>query len=528
MSQLASKPLKQYLEEIKSIIESSILANAWIECEIAASDRKSNGHCYLELVQIEDSKEVARVRATIWKFSYETIEKKFYNITGSKIKPGIKVKLQVQARFSPLYAFSLNITDVDPTFTLGDVEANKLKILKQLESENKSNLNRTLPIPIFFTHIAVISSKEAAGLQDFNKEAHVLADSGLCGFDYYYCSVQGTDTEVSVIDCLKQVYRIQQSERKYDAVVIMRGGGSVMDLNWFNNYKIANAVCQMNLPVFIGIGHEKDKTVLDLVANKSFDTPSKVILHIENTIITSLLQAQKNINLLTQYAAVQIDKWHGSITHILSQLFKDVTYNYMRLENSVQTNISSTFNFAEKAIAEISDSTVVTIDVINDNSLHCITNIKQAINNNLDTIFLFSKNNMHTLSTNVAQTFNTISYDAENNCIRINTKLNNDIIYIQQSTHYQFTIIDNQMKTSLSTITTNAQNSLSRVDDSIKSLLEFILANSVKSQLNKGYIIPLSGNNVVHSAKEAQTLKNFELMFNDGNITVQPIGKRNE
>lgn len=512
--------LKSYLEQIKRVITTHVSNDSWVEAEIASLDRKS-GHCYIELIELNElGKEIAKVRATIWKTNFDKLNEKFHIVTGNYLQKNIKLKVKVNAVFSEIYSLSLNIVDIDPKFTLGDIEVKKLQILDSLKKEGKINKNKLLLAPIFFTNVAVISSKEAAGLQDFNKEANILSKLELCNFDYYYCSVQGIDTESSVIECLKQVYRLQQSQRKYDAVAIIRGGGSTMDLNWFNNYKIANAVCQMNLPVFIGIGHEKDKTILDVVSNRSFDTPSKVILYIEsvicdkiNNVNLSLKQIIKNsdyfielINknivgqtkLIVELANNNLIKSDNSLDNELESIFNKTTLKIINQNYSIAQCLNGIFQNSESYLVKAVNNTDIQIKIITEHASIAIKEISYKAEQIYSKWLTFTE----LFLTNKSRDLDLILSD-----IVINSdKIGSNYLSVVNST--------------VEKIIHYSENLVNIYNQKLEYTIKLTLNNSIQSQLERGFTLPLVENKVIKSSEEAIGIKQFNLKFKDNIIKV--------
>lgn len=244
----------------------------WVIAEISEAHGSSNGHFYMELMEMNEHRQIlAKARATIWANTAVALQAKFQRATGQHIGAGLKVLLQVRLNFHEVYGYSLNIQDIDPAYTLGDQAQRRQQILEQLTEDGVIDLNKELPLPCPLRRIAVVSSATAAGYGDFS---HQLKHSGYAfQTKLFPATMQGEQTEQSVVAALHAVYAEME---QWDAVVIIRGGGATSDLNSFDSYLLATTVAQFPLPVFTGIGHERDETIIDAVANRRFKTPTAV------------------------------------------------------------------------------------------------------------------------------------------------------------------------------------------------------------------------------------------------------------
>jgi len=256
---------------LKDEIESVFPGLVWVKAEISELNLKRNGHCYLELSQSEGGVVVAKIRATIWASRWNYIDQYFKSVTGSSLGVGMEVLLSAQVNFHPVYGLSLNVEDVDPDFTLGANERQKRLTIERLTKEGLMDLQRELSLPDLPYFLAVVSAPGAAGLRDF--ERHLLENE--YGFvfkvDLFEALMQGEQAADSMIMALEE---IQSSSEVYDAVLIMRGGGSELDLACFDDYDLAAAIARCPYPVFTAIGHDKDYHVADMVANTFVKTPT--------------------------------------------------------------------------------------------------------------------------------------------------------------------------------------------------------------------------------------------------------------
>ena len=258
---------------VRSVLESSLDEEYWVEGEFADASVGFGGHFYGEVVQkdAQGKNIVARARVTCWARNYNIISLRFLKETGEALRRGLHVKLLVRVTFHEQYGFALNILDVDSSFTLGDMAKRRKEIMNQLQQDGIINDNKELPLPSLLKHIAVVSSANAAGYGDFcNQLEH--NDYGLFFHHHLFPAVmQGSNVEESVMTALAAI--ADESDR-WDCVVIIRGGGATGDLSDFDSYPLAAAVAQMPIPVIVGIGHERDETVIDFVAHTRVKTPT--------------------------------------------------------------------------------------------------------------------------------------------------------------------------------------------------------------------------------------------------------------
>ena len=247
------------------------LTGVWVAAE--TSDVRRSGHCYLELVQKHPltGDPVARMRATIWRNTLTHIDSVFTRATGQRLESGIKVMVRVTASFHPAYGLSANITEIDPSYTLGDLVRRRREIIARLRNEGIIDLNRQLEWADVPLRIAVISAPGAAGYGDFIHQLYTNPSRLDFRVRLFPALMQGSSAPVSIIEALEE---IASEEDEWDCVVIIRGGGATSDFAAFENYELAANIAQFPLPVVIGIGHERDITVLDSVANMRVKTPT--------------------------------------------------------------------------------------------------------------------------------------------------------------------------------------------------------------------------------------------------------------
>jgi exodeoxyribonuclease VII large subunit len=260
---------------VRKVVTDAFQDRIWVIGEISEMKINRNGHCYLNLIEKDEATDtvVAQARATIWSYTFRMLRPYFETTTGQILIEGLKVLVNVSVEFHELYGYSLNIQDIDPTYTLGDMARRRRDIIARLTDEGVLDMNKEVEFPLAPQKIAVISSETAAGYRDFTD--HLLNNPA--GYIFYPklfpAVMQGSQTEISIIEALDHIY---EYEDLFDVVVIIRGGGSQIDLSCFDNYNLAYHITQFPLPVITGIGHEKDNTIVDLVAHTRLKTPTAV------------------------------------------------------------------------------------------------------------------------------------------------------------------------------------------------------------------------------------------------------------
>lgn len=299
--------LSQYLSSVQEVIQINFNESVWVKAEIRNLNIKG-GHYYLELAEKDEhtDKVIASCRATIWKFSAAKMILKFEHESGIELSEDLNVLIKVRARFDPQYGFSVNVEDIDSSYTLGDIARRYQQILEKLTTEGLVNKNKVLPTPFDIQNVLVIAPEKAAGLGDFRKDADILDQADVCHFVYHSATFQGNTAPTSIIESLSTGLKqwANDFDSPPDLIVIIRGGGAVNDLAYLNDYDLASLLCKRSVPIWVGIGHEKDRTILDEVANRSFDTPSKVIGGIRNLIqdrVQNVLKSLQIIKLLSQH-----------------------------------------------------------------------------------------------------------------------------------------------------------------------------------------------------------------------------------
>ena len=330
--------LRQLNLMVKDAIEMQLPDEYWVEAELAEC-RERGGHCYLELIEKEadSNTPVAKASAKCWRQTWQMVQPYFERTTGQALHAGMKVLLKVYAQFHEAYGFSWIVSDIDPTYTLGDMARKRQEIIRKLKEAGIFDLQRELCIPLFAQRIAVISAEGAAGYGDFCRQ---LEDNEY-GFRFevtlFPAIMQGEQVETSVVAALNSIYH---HVRDFDVVVIIRGGGATSDLSGFDTLELAENVAQFPIPIITGIGHDRDESILDMVANTRVKTPTAAAaLLIDNLlqVLTRINNAQQRITMaISQKFATQkarLDSLQTLLPVLVQRFLSNARHRIELLEN---------------------------------------------------------------------------------------------------------------------------------------------------------------------------------------------------
>lgn len=336
--------LSELTEQVQQAIRANFDSIVWIRAEVSELREHSGGHCYLELVEKDAGSDalISKVKATIWASTYRILKPYFESSTGQVLRSGLNILVAVTVDFHGIYGFSLNIRDIDPTFTIGELAARRLQIIRQLETDGIVDMNRELKFPILPRRLAVISSPTAAGYGDFCDQLKTDPSHFAFYIKLFPSIMQGDQAESSIIASLEKIYAHVDL---FDVVVIIRGGGANTDLACFDAYDLALNCAQFPLPIISGIGHQRDNTILDRVAHTSVKTPTAaaefLISSMQNAefIVLNLLgNMQELVHQQTENQDRKLDQWQYRIKQTLRNHLLQKSH---RLEN-VQTHFHST------------------------------------------------------------------------------------------------------------------------------------------------------------------------------------------
>lgn len=326
----------------------------WVCAEI--SELRANRHCYIELVQKDTNSSaiIAKARAQIWSSRWTMLSYMFEKATGQRLAPGMQVMAQVEITFHELYGFSLNIIDIDPTYTLGDIAKRRKEIIHQLEIEGVIDMNKELPLPRLLQRVAVISSATAAGYGDFCNQLRNNKYGLAFVTELFQANMQGANADKSIIAALD---KIAAKANMWDIVVITRGGGATSDLNCFDTIELAENVAQFPLPIITGIGHERDDTVIDMVAHTRVKTPTaaaEFLIHHQEVELATLERMYDSIisgaTAMLSHESIRLKTLTGQLPLISSQFTSQARLHLTQLLNRAENACTRRVNNEDRRI----------------------------------------------------------------------------------------------------------------------------------------------------------------------------------
>lgn len=475
---LTYQTLSQYLSEIREIFQEWI-DYRWIVAEIARVDADKNGNYWFELVEKRDEEVIAQCGGVLWKSSIETIQN-FFLKTGMSIQKGMKILFLGKATFHERYGFKISILQIDPSYTLGEMALKKKEVLERLTKEGLIDKNKAFPLPTVIQKIAVVSSESAAGYEDFIK---ILRENRY-GFSFsiklYDTFVQGQEAVFSIVNALK---KCSIEYENFDAVVLIRGGGSVVDLQCFDEYELAKAIALMPLPVLTGIGHTRDKTVADEVAHSSFKTPSEVAKFI----------LEKTLN------------FDSLIEELKKSIFQKTKFllnmEFTKTENFQKRLILSTNSFLQNSNSKINL-------LLSDTSKSVFKKL------NVEKEMIFRLKNQFHLKTNLKLKNET-------------TKINNSANKINIKSSQLLTKFNFLLKTISNSINDRVKNTLAIRNLNLGRIQEKLHLLSPENILKRGYSITYMDGKILKDAKEVSVGSKLEIQLYRGKV-ISKVQKKEE
>ncbi|MDO9443145.1 MAG: exodeoxyribonuclease VII large subunit [Beijerinckiaceae bacterium] len=496
-------PLSRLLGGVAEAVAHAFAKGVWTLVEVV--EARARGHIYLELSERDSSGQpIAKARAVIWRSTASRILPEFERATGAVIGAGIKLLVQAKPVFSAQYGFTLEIDAIDPDYTLGDLEARKKEIRDQLQQEGVFDHNRRLTPAWDYRTIVVVAPEDGAGLGDFRKEAERLSRFGICRFVYAYSRFQGEGAAREIVAAMATALAAFGPADPPDAIVLIRGGGAVNDLAWLNNYDLVRFICDLDIPVLTGIGHERDNTLPDEVAHTRFDTPSKVIAGIEQHILRRVREVSAAARDIFATAARIAQHARAEIERREVQIRADANAHLSRARHgSVQT-----MNSVEAAsVRRIHEASVRSIALLNqtctDAARHLAT-AKQQVPALLNALRVRSQENVGNARGHANLAFQAV-------LARSGT-----------ATRTARQTADDRIQR----LAERAQGAVHRARTGTEALMREVTGQGPEKTLGRGFaIVRTPEGQPVTAQAHAQSLATIDIQFRDGRITAQ-LGRK--
>ncbi len=464
--------LSALLTKVKRAVEDNMAGTYWLNAEIA-NLQLHNGNLYLQLAEIgSNGKEICTSRAIVWRNDIDFVQQKFEAETGNKLVKGLKVLLKVKVSYQIKYQMSLVVVDIDPSFTLGGMEAKVKKIRDRIVALDLYNRNKKNIMPDYFKNVAVVSPNDAAGLGDFKADADRMEANGVCRFHYYTAVFQGNSASKTVSDAIKKA-SFEAEKNGYDAIVVIRGGGAKTDLHFLNEFDIAKQIAEAKVPVLVGVGHERDRVFIDEIAFRSFDTPSKVVGFISNNNIALAKKIKDQIN---------------EVNHLSKRLFDNV-------KQKIESNLSLIETGIEKAVITYKSQTNEYYKEINELALKKTSSYKITLEDSVSKI---------RMAANIQKTNYTLKLEDRTSTIKM--LANTEVKSLQGKINLEY-----------NTIFTKAQMLSNNYQSLINGITSEIDLISPLNALNNGFaIIRSTDGKVIKTLKELEKEKVFNVWMQDG------------
>ncbi len=492
-------PLSQLLAGVAAAVSQAFRAGVWTLVEVVDT-RVRNGHVYLEISERDgNGVVVAKASAAIWANTASRILPEFEKATGAQIGPGIKLLVRAKPVFKAQFGFSVEIDAIDPDYTLGDLEARKREIRERLQHEGLFELNRQLTSPWDYNRVLVVAPEGGAGLGDFQAEANRLESLGICQFIYAHSRFQGDGAAGEIrMELLGALERLRDEEVALDAVAIIRGGGAINDMAWLNDYALVRAVCELEVPVLTGIGHERDNTVLDEVANIRFDTPSKVIAGIERVILQRTQEAKG------LYADVIRDARRAMDT-----ARRTVVQSFTAIESGARQELARSRTEASELLADVKLQAAQTIRIASESTERQMNDVRRLVADQVAQVKREVPARLAEIRADARQTLQTARADIEGERSFILDRAAADVRYMADAAARTF-----------EDTTVLAQKTLADARTNTQALMREIAGQGPAKTLGRGFaLVRDQDGHAVTSAASTET--QITIQFRDGLRTAQ-------
>ena len=494
--------LSQLLAGVAQAVAQAFKAGVWTIVEVVEA-RTKNGHVYLELSErTRNGSVLATARATLWANTANKILPQFERTTGASIAPGIKLLVRARPVYKPQYGFNLEIDAIDPEYTLGDLEAKKREIRTRLQQEGVFDANKKLPPPWDFNTVLVVAPQGAAGLGDFQAEAKRLEYFGICRFIYAFSRFQGEGVPREIREALLDALMHWSDSGMPEpyAVVIIRGGGAANDLAWLNDYELARTLCTLKIPVLTGIGHERDNTILDEVANIRYDTPSKVVAGIEQVIKKRVEEAKVNFAFLTSESLRAVNAANVQIEKGLSGI-----------ESAARRQVAAARQSATALITELQLDATKTVHDAKQEAQNLVTGVRHDAHQ----LLFIAKREVPTMLSEIkveaANVIRTAHMLAKNRLEAIRERATVDVVRSRES-----------VERGLQDVAASARRVIGNARSTATALVREVAGQGPEKTLGRGFaIVRDEHGRPLTSAAGAKPGAGVEIEFRDGRVAAQ-------
>lgn len=421
--------LKQVADSLQKTIAERYARTYWVSAEMNKLNLSNKGHCFPELVQKENDVIIAQLNATIWKTTFQSIKRKFETSVGEPITDGMQLLLNVKINFSPLYGLSLEILDIDPNYTIGTLQKEKIETIERLSKENLINSNQQLKMAYLPKRIAVISQNGTKGYSDFITLLDKNSENFLFEHLLFEANVNGDSAIESILNQLKRIEKVKQH---FDLVAIVRGGGNEIGMHCFNNFSLCREICAFPLPILTGIGHSTNLTVAEMVSFHNGITPSDTanyLISIAREIVTDLKKQHENLEQIVETNFLKNNQTFDANISV----FENSVSRQMENFNHQLTEISNAFKFNSFQFVNKSNSILLqkreALKYISKNFLSENSQIQDSLLNQLrekSLVYIEKLSN----STNL------LEKDLSQNCLKSLSNEDKNLAYAEKTIHY--------------------------------------------------------------------------------------------
>jgi exodeoxyribonuclease VII large subunit len=538
-------PLEEFLSQVGTAIRKQLPGTYWVRAEILNCTKKN--YWSIELGSYDNELQKAKIRANIWA-SNSDIVTRFEAQTGASLKPGLKILFACSVQFHAEFGISLNISEIDPSFTLGDMELRLNAIRLRLQSIGEFDLNKRLPTPQDFTSVAVISPHDAAGLGDFRSHIEILQRYYLCQFKYFTASFQGKDVSDSVVMAMSKVVNEFRSGIHYDALIILRGGGDKAGIFQLNEIKIARGVCRCPIPVLVGIGHERDSTILDEVANSRFPTPSSVANYIKTCVVKNAREARLNYQKFvgatskTMFLARQdaqhyksqieiqsgrqLEKSRSNVIAHRQQLLYCVSRTMQQARYDNETNYQSLRSLSYRKVQQASEDIRANRQQLIFNSQVDINSAKSSVMSTFEQLTWLGNYSLSSARTEIASLHKELVSSSNQKIFYFQQSLNQDLQTINSQSTRKLVIASNEISKQFDALKHSAEKIVSLSKAEITLLVEKLLLQDPARILSRGFAyVQSSSGQVITNTNDLYVGQTVSIHMKDGKINALISGE---